>query len=56
VMVAAYLRPGLSTMALPHYEMGQWAVQYLINHSETDDSLEPAQHTIVCPFVARGSI
>lgn len=29
-LIAAQLRPPLSTVALPYYEMGRWAVNYLI--------------------------
>lgn len=31
-LIAAHLYPPLSTMQLPHYEMGEWAVNYLIEH------------------------
>src|SRR5690242_10159419 len=33
-LLASYLHPPLSTLELPHYQMGQWAVQYLVQHSE----------------------
>jgi LacI family transcriptional regulator len=29
-LIAAHLRPALSTVALPHREMGRWAVGHLI--------------------------
>jgi LacI family transcriptional regulator len=54
-LIAAQLRPGLSTVALPHYEMGRWAVEYLIDraaHGET----APTRHTIACPYVGRESV
>lgn len=58
-LIAAQLHPALSTMALPHYEMGQWAVKYLLEHADqTDDTrtLEPVQERLACPFVERLSV
>jgi len=57
-LIAAYLRPALSTMALPHYEMGQWAVEYLLQTaaSEEPDQSNPPQHKIFCPYVPRHSL
>ena len=54
-VIAAQLQPPLTTMELPHYAMGQWAVQYLLDHAE-DAYPEPVQHTIVCPLVERNSV
>lgn len=50
-LVAAYLQPGLSTMALPHYEIGWQAVDYLLSGGQ-----EGGQRLLPCPYVARGSI
>lgn len=56
-IIAEYLRPPLTTLQLPHYEMGQWAVRYLIDHA--DDSRQgeppPIQQTIPCPLIIRAS-
>lgn len=30
-IIPALLQPALTTMALPHYDMGQWAINYLLN-------------------------
>lgn len=54
-LIAAHLRPPLSTVALPHYEMGRWTVEYLIEHAE-HGSTTPVQHTIDCPYVERESV
>jgi LacI family transcriptional regulator len=48
--IAAYLRPGLTTIALPHDEMGRQAVQLLLSGSNEGETLVPM------PVVARGSI
>ncbi len=54
-LIAPYLRPPLSTSALPQYEMGQWAVQYLIEHAEQGPEEQPVQQTMHCPLVERDS-
>jgi LacI family transcriptional regulator len=54
-LIAAHLRPPLTTMELPHYAMGQWAVQYLLNHVEGSNP-EPVQQTIICPLIERASV
>ena len=54
-LIAAHLRPPLSTIELPHYAMGQWAVQYLLNHVD-GSYLEPIQYTIACPLITRASV
>jgi LacI family transcriptional regulator len=55
-IIAAFLRPKLSTMELPHYQMGQWAVNYLVEHAENKEELTPIQHTIECPYIKRFSV
>lgn len=54
-IIAPYLRPALSTSALPHYEMGQWAVSYLLHHADSGQNGPPIQHMIHCPLVERAS-
>lgn len=56
-IVAEGLYPSLTTVALPHYEMGQWAMRHLIrilNDSEPGDPTEPA--VLACPLVRRESV
>jgi LacI family transcriptional regulator len=55
-IIAAFLRPKLSTMELPHYQMGQWAVNYLVEHAENKEEPAPIQHTIECPYIERFSV
>jgi LacI family transcriptional regulator len=52
-VVAEQLHPPLSTMQLPHEEMGRWAVDRLLN---AGDQPEPVQHMLPCPFVERESL
>jgi LacI family transcriptional regulator len=57
-LIAAELFPGLTTVALPHYEMGQWAVQHLlelIEHPEKQKGMQPPQQLFDCPIIVRES-
>jgi LacI family transcriptional regulator len=54
-LIAAHLRPPLSTIALPHYEMGRWAVNYLIEQVKHGE-IKPVQHTIDCLYIERESV
>jgi LacI family transcriptional regulator len=54
-LIADGLRPGLTTVALPHYEMGAWAVETLIRRIEDPET--PAEQVLLrCPVVERGSV
>lgn len=48
--IAQHLSPALSTVLLPHREMGQWCVERLLR---SDNS--PDQERLECPLVLRGS-
>lgn len=48
--VASYLRPGLTTVALPHEAMGRKAVELLLSHGKKDAALVPM------PPIIRGSL
>lgn len=45
-IIPSLVQPGLTTMALPHYEMGQWAFNYLLEE-RTDKAKETARFTLV---------
>lgn len=51
VLIAPWLVPALTTMALPHYEMGRWAVDFLVSHGSG-----MPQHRMPCPLIARDSV
>lgn len=58
-LIAGNLHPGLTTVALPHYEMGAWATGTLIDAIEGNADLAGlAPHPMVldCPLVTRGSV
>ncbi len=52
-LIASALRPALTTIQLPHYEMGMWALNTLIN---SDGNLAPTTYAALdCPLVIRYS-
>jgi len=54
-LIADGLRPGLTTVALPHYEMGAWAVENLIRRIEHPDT-PVEQVRLACPLMPRDSV
>jgi LacI family transcriptional regulator len=54
--IAEGVRPGLTTVALPHYEMGAWAVQNLIRVIDQPQKGGPEQVRLPCPLIERGSV
>jgi LacI family transcriptional regulator len=58
-LIAANLFPGLTTVALPHYEMGVWAVETLVRllGGEVQHELLADKPTLLdCPLVVRDSV
>lgn len=58
-LIAANLHPGLTTVALPHYEMGSWAAERLIETVEGttgQGGAVPEPVLLGCPLVPRGSV
>ncbi|MCL4249454.1 MAG: LacI family DNA-binding transcriptional regulator [Anaerolineae bacterium] len=57
-LIATMLKPALSTMALPHLEMGEWAVRHLmqsgLRSSTKPDQVEHAM--LPCPYIERESV
>jgi LacI family transcriptional regulator len=56
VNVADGLFPGLTTVALPHYEMGAWGVSTLVDQIERPELHTPSQVSLACPLIVRESI
>lgn len=55
-IIAANLHPGLTTVQLPHYEMGVWAVDYLLETTQAaNNAPAPPQVKLACPLVVRES-
>jgi DNA-binding LacI/PurR family transcriptional regulator len=52
-LVAAELDPPLTTIALPHYEMGRWAMEVALGLRQAD--LE-VPHLMPCPLIRRASV
>jgi LacI family transcriptional regulator len=58
-LIAGNLHPGLTSIALPHYEMGAWAAERLIDTVEGTSGLDrvaPEPVLLNCPLVPRGSV
>lgn len=53
--VADGLAPGLTTIALPHYDMGVWAAQRVLALLSGTQS-DPIQERMPCPLVRRESV
>ena len=56
VIIAEGLRPPLTTMELPHYEMGLWAANKLLQLNDTNNIHQVLPKTLSCPLVMRKSI
>jgi LacI family transcriptional regulator len=54
-LIADGLLPGLTTVALPHREMGAWAVDTLIGQIE-NDTTDQLRVRLRCPVVERASV
>jgi len=56
-LIAAALSPGLTTVALPHYAMGDWALRALLERIKEPESGTPAAAQLMpCPLVRRASV
>jgi len=55
-MIADGLLPGLTTLQLPHYEMGAWGARTLICRLQDADQGSPTQVAMPCPLITRGSV
>lgn len=55
-LISAGLRPGLTTVRLPHFEMGKLAVARLIQRCESEYDLPIEKTEILCNLIQRQSI
>lgn len=56
-LISANLHPELTTMQLPHHEMGRWAVETVLQISQgTGENTPSPQVMLPCPLVKRDSI
>ena len=57
-LIAANLYPSLTTMQLPHYEMGKWAAAHLLQliQDNARSQRPPEQHVMACPLIERESV
>jgi LacI family transcriptional regulator len=54
-IIASQLHPPLTTIQLPYYEMGQWAVRQLVEGSVQKSDEQPTQHRMECTLIVRQS-
>jgi LacI family transcriptional regulator len=54
--IAPWLDPPLTTMQLPHYEMGRWAVEQVLRSPAPDENEQPPQARMPCPPIERASV
>lgn len=54
--IADALRPALTTVRLPHYEMGAWAAKRVIDRMQEETPGPPLIERISCPLVVRESV
>lgn len=54
--IADALRPGLTTVRLPHHDLGAWAAKRVIDRVHGDESGAPLTQRIPCPLVVRASV
>ena len=55
-IIAAHLYPPLTiAIELPHYQMGVWAVQKLVEVIADPEQKEPVQYKMPCPLIERNS-
>jgi LacI family transcriptional regulator len=52
--IADGLFPNLTTVALPHYEMGTWGVRTLVEQLTRPADSDPSQVALACPLIHRG--
>jgi LacI family transcriptional regulator len=55
-IISEGLFPQLTTVALPHYEMGVWAVETLVSLIDGKPLGEEYPRLLTCPLVRRGSV
>ncbi|AEG92860.1 transcriptional regulator, LacI family-like protein [Ramlibacter tataouinensis TTB310] len=54
--IARHAHPALTTVLLPNFGMGQWAVERLIEEAAAQEPLAPRQIKMDCPLVPRDSV
>ena len=55
-LIAPHVRPPLTTIRVPYFEMGSWAVEHLVKIGEEINKSRKQVVTLECPLVLRSSI
>jgi LacI family transcriptional regulator len=55
-LLAAHCRPPLTTVRIPYFEMGEWAVDRLTDRDQKENESPLRPIALSCPLVARSSV
>jgi LacI family transcriptional regulator len=55
-LLAAHARPPLTTVRIPYFEMGAWAVEQLLSTKTDQNRSTPQPAKLECPLVSRSSV
>ncbi len=55
-LIASWIKPQLTTLALPHYELGRAAIELLLRDDQSRANGEPQVHRIPMPLRERASV
>jgi hypothetical protein len=55
-LIAPRLRPRLTTIRVPYFEMGSWAVEHLLKNRQEPTNSKKQIVTLECPLVLRSSV
>jgi LacI family transcriptional regulator len=55
-MIASWIKPQLTTLALPHYELGRTAIEVLLAEADAPPNEQSQVHRIPMPLRERGSV
>lgn len=55
-LIAPHLRPALTSIRVPYFEMGSWAVDHLVGSGQQTNDSEKQVVRLECPLVVRASV
>jgi LacI family transcriptional regulator len=55
-LLAAHARPPLTTVQIPYFEMGSWAVKQLIDADNNGNQAKTGLFKLECPLIVRASV
>lgn len=55
-LLSAHARPPLTTVRIPYFEMGAWAIEQLLEAVSNSGRSTPETAKLECPLVSRASV